>query len=161
MEFNNYKSLCEHMEWKVYKSGSNSYKAQMKELDTLCKWHKEKRTFVIDEVYSKPLAKKDNRRKKSIYIDLLREVFLFNLRKNNINNFVSIKTIIKTIGVFKEEFYKISNREEYAEKASDVEVSSYELRGFKVGASREVERIVERALDSLKRQNIISYGKEE
>ncbi|EMU53264.1 winged helix-turn-helix domain-containing protein [Clostridium butyricum] len=157
MKFNNYKILCEHMSWKIYKSGSNSYKAQMKQLDSLCKWHKEKRIFIIDEVYTKPLVKKDNRRKKSIYIDLLREVFLFNLRKNKINNFVSTKTIIKTIGVFKEEFYNICNREEYAEKASDVGVSSHDLRGFKVGASREVQRIVERALDSLKRQNIISY----
>ncbi len=155
--FNNYKELCEYMEWKVYKSDSNSYKAQMKELDTLCKWHKEKRMFIIDEVYSKPLAKQDNRRKKSVYIDLIKEIFLFKLNENKLNDFVSVRTIIKEFGIFEKAFYDLYTREAYTEVACNLEVSNFIVRGFKLGAFREVQRIVERAIASLQRQNIISY----
>lgn len=161
MKFNNYKILCEHMSWKVYKSGSNSYKAQMKKLDSLCKWHKEKRVFVIDEVYSKPLLIQDNRRKKAIYIDYIRKTFLFSLyenTKNGVNNeFISMTTIIKQIGVFEEEFFNVYTKEQYIKMSSDLEVNNFILRGFKVEAFREVKRIVERALASLKRQNVIEY----
>ena len=43
--------------------------------------------------------------------------------------------------------------------SSDLEVNNFILRGFKVEAFREVKRIVERALTSLKRQNVIEYEK--
>ncbi|MGG7213567.1 hypothetical protein ACQPUY_08100 [Clostridium nigeriense] len=161
MKFNNYKVLCEHMSWKIYKSGSNSYKAQMKKLDSLCKWHKEKRVFVIDEVYSKPLLIQDNRRKKSIYIDFIRKALLFSLHENTNNgennDFMSMTTIIKLIRVFEEEFYNICTREQYIKITGNLDVSNFLLRGFKVEAFGEVKRIVARALTSLKGQNVISY----
>ncbi|MDU1069904.1 hypothetical protein [Clostridium sp.] len=47
----NYKELCKVMGWKEYRNGSNSYNAQMKELEKLCKYHKEGHRFFIDEVY--------------------------------------------------------------------------------------------------------------
>ena len=47
----NYKELCKVMGWKEYRNGSNSYNAQMKELEKLCKYHKEGHKFIIDEVY--------------------------------------------------------------------------------------------------------------
>ncbi|MDB2153818.1 hypothetical protein [Clostridium butyricum] len=145
------------MSWKIYKSGSNSYNTQMKQLDSLCKWHKEKRIFVIDEVYSKPLVKQDNRRNKAIYVKPIKDVLLFNLYNRNIKEFVSITTIIKRIEVFNEDFYNNYNGELDVELEKDYVVSNYTLRNFKIGAFREVQRIVERALDSLKKQNIISY----
>ncbi|MCQ2015419.1 hypothetical protein [Clostridium butyricum] len=157
MKFNNYKILCEHMSWKIYKNGSNLYKAQMKQLDSLCKWHKEKRVFVIDEIYSKPLLKQDNRRNRAIYVNPIKDVILFNLYNINIQEFVSIKTIIKRAGVFNEKFYNTCNTHPDVELSENFIVSNYTLRGFKVGIFREVQRIVERALESLKRQNILSY----
>lgn len=61
MVFKNYKALCEFMEWKVYKGGSNSQKAQIKILDSMCDWHKEGNKIIVDEVYEVRLASKDGR----------------------------------------------------------------------------------------------------
>ena len=57
--FKNYKELCGFMGWK--QTRGNYMKARLKELETLCKYHKEGNKFIIDEVYDKPLEKVDNR----------------------------------------------------------------------------------------------------
>lgn len=62
--FKNYKELCNAMNWKVY-SGGNGKIAQLKELDTICKWHKEGQKIVIDEVHKKAKEKEDGRSKRS------------------------------------------------------------------------------------------------
>lgn len=49
--FKNYKELCGFVGWNI-KSG-NAKIAQFKELDTICKWHKEGNKIIIDEVYEK------------------------------------------------------------------------------------------------------------
>ena len=46
--FKNYKELCGFMGWEI-KSG-NAKIAQFKELDRICKWHKEGNKIIIDEV---------------------------------------------------------------------------------------------------------------
>lgn len=46
--FKNYKGLCEFMGWKS--TGGDYKKARLKELDSLCRWHKEGNKIVIDEV---------------------------------------------------------------------------------------------------------------
>ena len=46
--FKNYKELCEFMGWKS--TGGDYKKARLKELDSLCKWHKEGNKIVIYEV---------------------------------------------------------------------------------------------------------------
>lgn len=51
MIIKNYKELCKVIDWKEYRNGSNSYNAQIKELERLCKFHKEGHKFIIDEVY--------------------------------------------------------------------------------------------------------------
>ena len=60
--FKNYKELCGALEIEPKKSGSNSYKAQFKELDRYCKYHKEGRKIVIDEIFQKEQPKVDNRK---------------------------------------------------------------------------------------------------
>ena len=47
--YKNYKELCKAMNWEI-KDG-NSKKAQFKELDTLCNYHKEGYKIIIDEMF--------------------------------------------------------------------------------------------------------------
>ena len=54
--YKSYKQLCEDMNWSI--TGGNTKVKHLKELDSLCKWHKEGNKIVIDEIYSKP---KENR----------------------------------------------------------------------------------------------------
>jgi hypothetical protein len=56
----NYRVLCEVLEIPI--KTSNAKKAQLKEIATYCKFHKEGNEFVIDEFYDKPLPKEDNRK---------------------------------------------------------------------------------------------------
>ena len=59
--FKNYKELCGALEIEPKKSGSNSYKAQFKELDRYCKYHKEGHKIVIDELLTEVKTKVDKR----------------------------------------------------------------------------------------------------
>lgn len=77
--FKNYKELCEFMRWKV--TTGESKKAQMKELDTICKWHKEGNKIVVDEVFAEVKNKEDGRSKNNIYIDSAEALIIHNLKK--------------------------------------------------------------------------------
>ena len=57
--YKNYKELCKAMNWTV--SSGNTKKAQIKQLDLLCKYHKEGNKFIIDNIYDTPIKKIDNR----------------------------------------------------------------------------------------------------
>lgn len=57
--YKNYKELCKAMNWST--TGGNTKTKYLKELDSLCKWHKEGNKIVIDEIYSKPKEIIDNR----------------------------------------------------------------------------------------------------
>ena len=56
----NYKELCEIMSWKV--SAGKQKQIQLKDLERYCIFHKEGHKFIIDEVYSSPKEKIDNRK---------------------------------------------------------------------------------------------------
>lgn len=59
--FKNYKAVCE---WLEIKPTTGTAKiAQIKEFERYCKYHKEGQKFIIDEVYTEPLDKVDNRGK--------------------------------------------------------------------------------------------------
>ena len=51
-DYKNYKELCKAMNWST--TGGNTKTKYLKELDSLCKWHKKGNKIVIDEIYSKP-----------------------------------------------------------------------------------------------------------
>ena len=89
-EYKNYKELCKAMNWSV-KSG-NTKIAQLKELDTLCKYHKKGNKFVIDEIYTEAKEKVDNRK---------------NNGGNNTSKFPEIEKLIRTNLIMK--YYKNSN----------------------------------------------------
>lgn len=57
--YKNWNEICEVMEWKIIRGTYK--KARLKDLDTLCKYHKNGNKFVIDEIYEIPLDKVDNR----------------------------------------------------------------------------------------------------
>ena len=57
--YKNYKELCVAMDWKI--TDGSSKKKQLKELESLCKYHKEGNKFVIDEVFENPKPIKDGR----------------------------------------------------------------------------------------------------
>ena len=59
MIIKNYKELCSMLDIPI--SSSNSKKAQLKELNRYCEYHKEGNKFIIDTIYDIPLEKEDKR----------------------------------------------------------------------------------------------------
>lgn len=72
--FKNYKELANFMGWKEIRG--NYMKARLKELETLCKYHKEGNKFIIDEVYEVKLEKVDNRGTNSIYANDIEKLII-------------------------------------------------------------------------------------
>ena len=67
----NYKELCELLDCKI--NAGDSKKSQLKELERHVKYHKEGNKFIVDEIYTNPKEKQDNRKnnkgKSADYID--------------------------------------------------------------------------------------------
>lgn len=59
--YENWKDLCKSMGWNG-NAGGNTKKKYLKELDSLCKYHKEGYKIIIDEIYQEPKEIIDNRR---------------------------------------------------------------------------------------------------
>ena len=65
--YKNYKELCKAMNWE--EKAGNSRVSQLKELESLCSYHKEGNKFVIEEIYDKPREIKDKRKNKESTFD--------------------------------------------------------------------------------------------
>ena len=57
--FKSWKAVCDFMGWNG--TGGNTKKKYLKELESLCKYHKSGNSFIIDEVYKTPKEIVDNR----------------------------------------------------------------------------------------------------
>ena len=76
--YKNYKELCKAMNWE--EKAGNSRVSQLKELDSLCEYHKEGNKFIIDEVYDIPreIIDKRTRNVSSEDYDFAKEVLEHN-----------------------------------------------------------------------------------
>ena len=59
-EYKNYKAICEAMGWKPV--GGDTKVKHLKELESICKYHKDGYKFIIEEIYEAPLPIVDNRK---------------------------------------------------------------------------------------------------
>ena len=94
MEIKNYRELCKLLNIKV--KSSNSKKAQLKELERFCKYHKEGNRFIIDSIYKKVRDKEDNRKNNkggnnSIYEENIEKILLYMCKYSNDKKFKRIE----------------------------------------------------------------------
>ncbi len=99
--FKNYNELCEFMNWK--KIGGDYKKARIKELSTICKWHKEGYKFVIEEVYKEQLKKIDKRKDKAIYVDLVKVILFYALKNFKGELYFSVNEFTSLLEMFNKE----------------------------------------------------------
>lgn len=57
--YNNYRELCREMNWEA--KGGNYKQARLRELESICKYHREGRKFCIEQIYDKPIEIKDDK----------------------------------------------------------------------------------------------------
>ncbi|WP_415340522.1 hypothetical protein [Clostridium perfringens] len=109
--FKNWKEVCSHFGWK--ESRGDYKKAKLKELDTMCKWHKSGNKIIIDEVYEKQLIKEDGRKnnfgtgKKSIYYKDF-EIIMLKLFELNHTNYLdfTITQLMQMVGMVNKDYVK-------------------------------------------------------
>ena len=59
-EYKNYKAICEAMGWKPV--GGDTKVKHLKELESICKYHKDGYKFIVEEIYETPLPIVDKRK---------------------------------------------------------------------------------------------------
>lgn len=153
--FKNYKELCSFMGWKTI--GGDYKKSRLKELETLCKYHNEGYKFIIDEVHQQQLSKKDKRREKAIYINPIKCILFYALKDFKGELYFSINQFTKLLEMFNNQYYELQGSTDYEEASLEMGIDINTLKGFKIGSKREAQRIIDRALKSMKGQRIIDY----
>ena len=168
----NYKELCKIFNLPL-KAG-NAKKAQFKELDRYIKYHKHGNKFVIDEIYSIPLSKVDNRgksegsRNNNIYgkfIDPILTDFFCN-RKNKIlyyttNQLAVIAGIInKNYGVAfsnKSDFLNFSAKDITINKSAETDFFGIVKGSLKDSIKSSLKRLQKNGYIKFKETYLLSY----
>ena len=70
--YKNWKELCSAMNWKP--TGGTYKKARLKQLESLCRYHKEGNKIIVDEIFLQPKTNTDNRQES--YISLIENLIL-------------------------------------------------------------------------------------
>lgn len=102
--YRNYKELCYAMDWNI--STGNSKKAQFKELECLCDYHKEGQKIIINEIYEIPKT----RLAFGLYKEDI-ELLLLDLLARHEGNFISltIKNILRALEMVNDNFVNSYN----------------------------------------------------
>lgn len=137
----------------------NTKKKLEKILSSICKWRKatKGRTIIVDEVYKEQLIIEDKRRDKAIYVNPIKTILFYSLRDFKGELYFSVNKFIEILELFNRKYYDLQHEGDYIETSKNTGISVYNLKGFKIGSKREAQRIISRALSSMKSQKIIDY----
>ena len=150
--YKNFKELCESVGWNATKGGTYK-KARLKELDTICNWHKEGNKIVITEVFG-DLPKECDKRKfngnnghstsKYEMVDTLIHNQLYGyeriLTKNQILQIIGIS-------IDKDNITKECN------------VNEYTINDFMEVYNSIVNKLIDTSLERMSKNNIIEFSK--
>ena len=151
--YKNFKELCDVIGWNA-SLGGNYKKARLKELDTICNWHKEGNKIVITEVYGELSMEEDKRKyngsnsgystSKYTMIDTLIHNQLYGydriLTKNQILQIIGIS-------IDKDNITKECN------------VNEYTINDFMEVYNSIVNKLIDTSLERMSKNNIIEFSK--
>lgn len=143
------------------KLGTRSKQAILREVgrSMLLEQYKEGREvrYKVVEIYKEHSPKKDGRRKNNIYVNALELLMLCELsnRKDNTIYFAN-SSLYQPLGFFNENFKELNycNNKELSDK---FKIDYLVLKSFKITSKAEANRIINRALKSMKDRKLINY----
>ena len=160
----NYKVLCEEY-LGVQPSAGNTKKAQLKELERYCEYHKNGNKFVIDKVFDVPKEKEDLRKfnggdhNNIDYIKYI-EALILNLlaEKETGLLFLSKYTILKELKMINENYSFCKGRIEKLSIFSNTDVDN--IYEFYASTDGTLINNLEKALNNLAKKSLIEWSKE-
>ena len=155
----NYKELCKVLD--IEPKDGNTKKAQIKELERYCKYHKEGNKFVIDEIFSKELEKVDkrtlgnnNNQAKCIRYLLLNLLSCYKIDQDEVIGF-SKGLLLRKLYMANENYITAKTaRKQYAEALEVEEMAVNECFDYIENSSISA---IKRAVATLKSQSILGY----
>lgn len=168
--YKNWKELCEAVGWNPNIRG-NYKKARLKELDTICRWHKDGNKIIIDEIFgelsketnkrannggnSTKSTKEDDRRanNKNTGHSTSRYTMIDTLIYNQLSNIERIFTksqLIKNAGLYISKDTIMNN--------CDIE-SEYSIDDFLYIFNSTINKLIDTSLNRMSKNKIIKYGK--
>ena len=150
--YKNFKELCESVGWNATKGGTYK-KARLKELDTICNWHKEGNKSVITEVFGEISMEEDRRKfngnnghstSKYTMIDSLIHNQLYGYER-----ILTKKQIIQIIGISidKDNITKECN------------INEYTIDDFMEVYNSIVNKLIDTSLDRMNKNKLIEHSK--
>lgn len=135
----------------------NTKKKLEKELATLFEYEKKGQKLIVTKVHQKQLQKHDKRRNKAIYVNPIKGILFYSLKNFKGELYFSVNKFIELLELFNKKYCDLQIDSDYQEVALETGIDVHTLKGFKVGSKREAQRIIERALKSMKSQRILDY----
>lgn len=157
MIIKNYKSLCELLEIEAKKSGSNSYKAQFKELERYCKCHKEGRSIIIDEIYNNVKEKVDKRGgNNQVFKEDFKKLMIYMLHRNRSERMLLSKgSIFKATNLVNDNY--LLARTQIPKLSEIVELPQSSIYEFYDYNATKLRETVERNLKACRRESLLIY----
>ncbi len=146
MVIKNYPELCSILGQPTYKTGSNSYKAQLKEFERYFKWEKYGQKFVIVDIYDEPLPKQDGRKKgnNSIYVTYIEAILLKYLScKKDYTCYLTKNQLFYLLGMINGYYKRITLPEL---EMLDIRITKWELDNFYFRCNQRLTEILFSAL---------------
>ena len=154
--YKNWKEICAVMGWKTI--GGTYKKARIKDLDTLCKYHKSGHSFVIDEIYENKLERKDNR---NIYQDDISKLIIHEcaISENKVEYSIelSIDTLLLKLSMINNNFRVCRNN--MNETSSYLKITIEDLTTYYYKVRNDNKKRLESALNKLQKASYIKWEK--
>lgn len=154
--FKNYKELCNELGWEIKKS-PDTKNAQFKELSRYCRYSKMGHKFYIEEIYSTPLPKVENRGKNSIYGNLIQLLITDLLARCEGHISISRSRLMFSIGMVNCNYSECRELVQKLAKHTDIEEKV--IYDFYNTSTSSFKSLIETALNSLMDKRVIMFNK--
>lgn len=156
--YKNWREICYTMNWKT--SGGTYKMARLKELESLCKFHKEKNSYVIEEIYSaqKFISKKNS----ADYIRLIQLFIMDKLASTDSETSackisLSKKRLLRELNMVNHNYNECMKHPYKFSKSENLEIET--VMEYKNSTEKMLSNNLEKALKNLEKSKLITWYK--
>lgn len=154
--YKNWKELCNDMEWKTTRG--NYMEARKKDLETICKSHREGNKIVIDEIFENQLVRTGTR---TIYQDDISKLLIhecaISKNKTEFSIELSVDTLLLKLSMINDNFSACGNN--LAQTSRYFKITIDDLKRYYYRTRNDNKKRLESALNKLQKASYIKWEK--